>query len=158
MNVFKRKFLAGFLVALLGFASASFAGDWRAQLAGEKSAIACAAPTVPQCVLDPSIPPNPMLPGANTHCSCVCPGDLVRGPDTLDGYPTCVPPPPPAPVPMPKPLYVPHQVCELLVTFDATMPFRPTLVARTANSQCDDQALALALSSALAKLLGSPLQ
>ena len=36
----------------------------------DKRSIACEPPTTPVCVIDPNIPPNPMLPGNNMVCTC----------------------------------------------------------------------------------------
>ena len=38
-----------------------------------KRSFACAPPTVPQCHIDPAIPPNPLIPGANVVCTCAQP-------------------------------------------------------------------------------------
>lgn len=35
-----------------------------------KRSFACAPPTVPQCVIDPSLPVIPNLPGSNVVCTC----------------------------------------------------------------------------------------
>lgn len=38
-----------------------------------KQSIFCAPPLVPVCVVDPTIPPDPRLPGNNTVCMCKAP-------------------------------------------------------------------------------------
>lgn len=58
---------------LTTFAAAAEPGPF-----AEKQSIACEPPQVPVCWVDPSIPPNPLLPGNNTVCECQASPDPVR--------------------------------------------------------------------------------
>jgi hypothetical protein len=146
-----------------------------------KRSIACEPPKVAQCVIDPTIPPNPMIPGNNLSCSCVLPPDF-RCPDGSEhvGDGICVRPPTVSCVPpllwsgsqcvcpnggrfyaiidgrglCTEPPQLPV-VCGVTVHYNRTSP-SDVWAATPTDAACDAAGLELALAVLLARLLGAP--